>query len=274
MSGQAARLRGGGTLSRKIGSQEDKRTSYNNILSPRERVRERGRNFGFTLAEVFHPAEQSRKNAFTLAEVLITLGIIGIIAALTMPSLIANYQKKVLVTQLKKQVNVISNNLNRVMVDEGVDVLSLTSIISEQVGDDLVYINNSAYKKYFNYASPLSSSKTAELLADAVEEDFNAIIQTNDGAVYTFYFEGLVLDVNGDKGPNKIGRDRFTLATYKNGLMHHKEIVDSYKDAGYTCEDAIKDSETDEDNSDAAYWLYGGALCYARIVKDGWQMKY
>ena len=35
----------------------------------------------------------SRKMAFTLAEVLITLGIIGVVVAMTMPSLIANYQK-------------------------------------------------------------------------------------------------------------------------------------------------------------------------------------
>ena len=34
-----------------------------------------------------------KKRAFTLAEVLITLGIIGIVAALTMPTLIGNYQK-------------------------------------------------------------------------------------------------------------------------------------------------------------------------------------
>lgn len=34
------------------------------------------------------------KKAFTLAEVLITLGIIGVVAAITLPTLIANYQKK------------------------------------------------------------------------------------------------------------------------------------------------------------------------------------
>ena len=34
------------------------------------------------------------KNGFTLAEVLITLGIIGVVAALTIPALIGNYQKK------------------------------------------------------------------------------------------------------------------------------------------------------------------------------------
>ena len=37
--------------------------------------------------------------AFTLAEVLITLGIIGVVAAMTMPALIANHRKTVLKTQ-------------------------------------------------------------------------------------------------------------------------------------------------------------------------------
>ena len=34
------------------------------------------------------------RGGFTLAEVLITLGIIGIVAALTIPTLVANYQNK------------------------------------------------------------------------------------------------------------------------------------------------------------------------------------
>ena len=45
---------------------------------------------------------------FTLAEVLITLGVIGIVAALTMPALIANYQKKVLETRIKKFYSVLN----------------------------------------------------------------------------------------------------------------------------------------------------------------------
>ena len=48
------------------------------------------------------------KKAFTLAEVLITLGVIGVVAAMTMPSLVANYQKKVWVNQLKKTVSVMN----------------------------------------------------------------------------------------------------------------------------------------------------------------------
>ncbi len=43
-----------------------------------------------------------KRNAFTLAEVLITLGIIGVVAAMTLPLLIQNYQKLVLKNQYKK----------------------------------------------------------------------------------------------------------------------------------------------------------------------------
>ncbi|MDR1327413.1 MAG: type II secretion system GspH family protein [Heliobacteriaceae bacterium] len=49
-----------------------------------------------------------KKHAFTLAEVLITLGIIGVVAALTMPSLIGNYQKNVVTTRMKKFYSMIN----------------------------------------------------------------------------------------------------------------------------------------------------------------------
>ncbi|MDR1327472.1 MAG: prepilin-type N-terminal cleavage/methylation domain-containing protein [Heliobacteriaceae bacterium] len=50
-----------------------------------------------------------KKDGFTLAEVLITLGIIGVVAALTMPALIQKYKEKVTVSQLKKAYATISN---------------------------------------------------------------------------------------------------------------------------------------------------------------------
>ncbi len=56
---------------------------------------------------------------FTLAEVLITLGIIGVVAALTMPSLFASYQEKVMVTKLKKFVSVMSQALTMAVAENG-----------------------------------------------------------------------------------------------------------------------------------------------------------
>ena len=50
----------------------------------------------------------SKKAAFTLAEVLITLGIIGIVAAMTIPTLISNYQEKATVTKLKETYSMLS----------------------------------------------------------------------------------------------------------------------------------------------------------------------
>ena len=60
----------------------------------------------FTLSEgatyALSLLNNQRKIAFTLAEVLITLGIIGVVAAMTMPALIGNYQKKQTVSALQK----------------------------------------------------------------------------------------------------------------------------------------------------------------------------
>ena len=59
------------------------------------------------------------RNAFTLAEVLITLGIIGIVAALTMPILMQNYNKKVTETRLKKFYSTMNQTVERLKVDHG-----------------------------------------------------------------------------------------------------------------------------------------------------------
>ena len=54
----------------------------------------------------------SRKSAaFTLAEVLITLGIIGVVAAMTMPSLMQHYKRQQATARIKKFVSVINQAL-------------------------------------------------------------------------------------------------------------------------------------------------------------------
>ena len=59
------------------------------------------------------------KKAFTLAEVLITLGIIGVVAALTMPALIANHRKTVVETRLAKFYSTMNQAVIRAEVDFG-----------------------------------------------------------------------------------------------------------------------------------------------------------
>ena len=57
--------------------------------------------------------------AFTLAEVLITLAIIGIVAALTIPTLITNYQKKQTASKLKQTYSIISQALTMAQAEHG-----------------------------------------------------------------------------------------------------------------------------------------------------------
>ena len=76
----------------------------------------------FTLAEgATHvdTCDGKRKIAFTLAEVLITLGIIGVVAAMTLPSVITKYQDKVLINKTKKAFAQFQNVLSLASVDNG-----------------------------------------------------------------------------------------------------------------------------------------------------------
>lgn len=60
------------------------------------------------------------KKGFTLAEVLITLGIIGVVAAMTIPNLITAHQKKVTVTKLQRAISIL-NQAYRLSYEENGD---------------------------------------------------------------------------------------------------------------------------------------------------------
>ena len=81
-----------------------------------------------------------KKAAFTLAEVLITLGIIGIVAAMTMPILVAKYREKLLVNQAKTAYSKLSNALIMVKVHNGYNSYAdfMYSISSEDEMLDII----------------------------------------------------------------------------------------------------------------------------------------
>ncbi len=97
----------------------------------------------FTLAEGATHVDMSgniRRVAFTLAEVLITLGIIGVVAAMTIPTLIANYREKVMVTKVKQGHSLLMNAIQLYMAQNNcINALCLfdTKKTSEQVAAEL-----------------------------------------------------------------------------------------------------------------------------------------
>ena len=63
--------------------------------------------------------DKNRKNGFTLAEVLITLVIIGVIAALTIPNLMQKYQEQTTVKKVQKFYSTLSNAYSLAVKENG-----------------------------------------------------------------------------------------------------------------------------------------------------------
>ena len=64
-----------------------------------------------------------KNKAFTLAEVLITLGIIGVVAAMTIPTLMTKYQKHVALTRLKKTYSQLNQVFKLLNEEQGLEVM-------------------------------------------------------------------------------------------------------------------------------------------------------
>ena len=249
---------------------------------------------------------------FTLAEVLITLGIIGVVAALTLPSLIQNYQKQVWVNQLKKTVSVLENGFKLIMTTENVDKLSDTTLWQTAMSSPCNYTTNCAefyniFSKYFNAGGNLTNtnSRTFSSLKDSssVVYGTNYEIKLNSGANLTiFAFSGtpnasnpwgphshvaaMIIDVNGNQKPNQAGRDVFFFGVHKLG---HLIPFGSKKAATIYCSETLN---VPMEHVPACYQSYSsfvwdnssntnacsengnGQYCAARIMENGWKMDY
>jgi len=83
-----------------------------------------------------------RSAGFTLEEVLITLGIIGVVAAITIPNMITNYQKRVWVAQLQKSYATLNQGFKRMLADDNVSALSETETFNSIGGDEIEGTDN------------------------------------------------------------------------------------------------------------------------------------
>ena len=232
----------------------------------------------------------AKRVAFTLAEVLITLGIIGVVAALTLPTLIQNYQKQVLVNQLKREVNVISNNLSKILADDEVNLLSETGLFSyDQESEWVSVVDSEAVRNRFQAEVVSDNSKFGQYIKKYFGNDMHGRqmkgFAFKDGSCMAFvnYGEGengssvsigsvILLDVNCDKSPNKIGRDIFALWYIDEGMIlplfggTDTDTIEAFCNKRYF--------DTDLDDMNFEIVIYVGGACYAKIVQDGWKMNY
>ena len=95
----------------------------------------------YSLINLFSYSPRKRA-AFTLAEVLLTLGIIGVVAAMTMPVLITNHQKQKTVSYVKKFYNEINNAVRMAVVDNGDVELWVEDYRTSDYNANLQFVQN------------------------------------------------------------------------------------------------------------------------------------
>ena len=178
------------------------------------------KRFGFTLAEGATHVDMfkgSCKSAFTLAEVLITLGIIGVVAAMTMPTLMNSTNGAQYKTAYKKALSVLSQ---AVVLNVALDDYDMSQTVAETANDSASLYN--MFNNRMNVVKTEGNAYSASNSTDKVKfgDSANYTLYFNDGITFTFpktaaaCTEGNattadakcygVIDVNGEKNPNKV----------------------------------------------------------------------
>lgn len=165
-------------------------------------------------------------NGFTLAEVLITIGIIGVVAAMTLPTVITNIKYAQIKASLKKNYALTLQVLDQINKDQGFNI----------TGDYRIFNNRAVnvFKEYYKLPDPKCKNQKLcnrydfktfdgrDFHSDSYLDD--GLFYTNDGSQYIFNNDGyglfITIDVNSKaKGPNRWGYDMFTFEITKQGKL-------------------------------------------------------
>ena len=218
------------------------------------------------------------KFGFTLAEVLITLGIIGVVAAMTLPVLFGIYQKKATVAKLQKAYTILNQALKQSELDNG-DYQYWDST------DDMMPLDyvQKYWQPYFKETKLCKTSKECGYDNDypwlftnggkctytVARDDLRTGILTSDGILYSISIregaptnedgyatnEIVIVDINGAARLNVAGKDMFIFVRTEDGIRPFR-----YK------------NNTNSINSECSKTA-SGFSCAAKIMKDGWQIK-
>jgi prepilin-type N-terminal cleavage/methylation domain-containing protein len=227
------------------------------------------------------------KNAFTMAEVAITLLIIGVISMLTMPGVITKTQNKTFVTSLKKHYKNLTDNV-ALLENEKYQTTGLYKTKLHMQNDQTVSDTAGEFlKKYYKIETDCGTSAqpcfadTYQTLNQSLSnfscsDGYNVLLVDNVamclkpakfiGSAQLYSPAIVIIDVNGAQKPNIAGRDLFTFNIYEDGTID--EVTPSQIKAGT----AEADRETLFSNNCKTSSI--GTGCFAKILNDNWQMSY
>ncbi|MBP7211765.1 type II secretion system protein [bacterium] len=209
--------------------------------------------------------------AFTLAEVLITLGIIGIVAAMTIPTLIQKTQKQQTITALKKVYSSLQQAVKLSEVDNGSIEDWDFSTGSKVFLENYIISYVSPLKKCF-VGSDICWNQKKNLNGSLSYAQSNGIaFILSDGTQVLFWhgvdFYEVIVDINGFKLPNQMGKDVFELQLAKTPATNHTPNL-IFIGSNKTREDMIGAKDSNSCNK-----LGTGLFCGALIQQDGWEIK-
>lgn len=228
------------------------------------------------------------KKAFTLAEVLITLTIIGVVSALTIPTLTQNIEKQKTVTALKKAHAELAQVVERAKVEHG-DVKDWDFNLSGFEFFD-TYLNNylivqtvtrAEFNKQNNikYKEISGKEETGLSIFRFGEGRFltlpsGAHIMQTETNYYNNYYgrRGINIDINGLAPPNTLGKDVFFFVI----LQENGRVVPHYFDDQELFKELPDRKKLKDGPSSFRYQCNKqgrGLWCGALIYADGWKIS-
>jgi prepilin-type N-terminal cleavage/methylation domain-containing protein len=183
-----------------------------------------------------------KNSGFTLAEVLIALVVVGIISAITIPTIIANYQKEALKSGFTKAYADLNNFAKKFYFDKGISFSEYASehTYSENYAMIQTYIKkeyeSSFYKRNF-YTTLNGQNKIVNVC-----DDYGLYVGSG-GRYYSINNKPRVgengpmacVDTNGEKGPNKYGHDFFVFIFTLDNRAIPMGMEDKNNTANTTC---------------------------------------
>lgn len=191
-----------------------------------------------------------KKSGFSLAEILLTLGIIGIVSAITVPTLVSNNQNKVFASKLSVTKSSVEDAFTTMIAAEGVDDFVDTEFYAKFEEDPTSVETMDFLKRNLkvNIRGDLDQFYDGGVVFRNIDGD-NASIETTGDIVYQLkngalllltgedfidrrdhfgitslgtYTTGMTcfIDINGVQGPNIHGRDVFRFMVGGNGKLY------------------------------------------------------
>ena len=214
---------------------------------------------------------------FTLAEVLITLGIIGVVAALTAPQLVTNSRNEATCSKLATTVSNLENAFQNAMVQEEATGLKDTQFWGKDANSDAMAGQLGRYMHTAGVSNNRIMTKSGVALSFTKNESDKSAdettIRNNGGAL--IHELGSVQIFTNPSAATKVGRNQFEFRIGNDGGLYPTGGKDAtvFKNKGAaTTANGLYDKTGKTDSACASSKTT--LACTARIVEEGYKMNY